>query len=81
MRRVFREFAAGEDPRGIAKRLNTERVPGPGGALWIDTAIRGHVKRSKGLVNNELYIGRLVWNRQRFLKDPSTGRRVARLNP
>jgi hypothetical protein len=32
-------------------------------------------------VNNELYIGRMVWNRQRFIKDPSTGRRVARLNP
>ncbi len=81
VRRIFREFATGEGPRAIAKRLNTEGVPGPGGALWIDTAIRGHLKRGTGLVNNELYVGRLVWNRQRFLKDPGTGRRVARLNP
>ena len=81
VRRIFREFAAGVGPRLIAKRLNTEGVPGPSGPLWIDTAIRGHLKRGTGLVNNELYIGRLVWNRQRFLKDPSTGRRVARLNP
>jgi site-specific DNA recombinase len=32
------------------------------------------------ILNNELYIGRLVWNRQRFLKDPDTGKRVARPN-
>jgi site-specific DNA recombinase len=36
--------------------------------------------RSGGL-NNELYIGGLVWNRQQFVKDPHTGRRQARLNP
>jgi hypothetical protein len=30
---------------------------------------------------NELHVGRLVWNRQRFLKNPETGKRVARLNP
>lgn len=39
------------------------------------------VKRGTGLVNNKLYIGRLIWNRLRYLKDPSTGRRVSRLNP
>ena len=34
------------------------------------------------LVNrNELYAGVLVWNRQRFIKDPNTGKRVSRPNP
>lgn len=28
-----------------------------------------------------MYIGRLVWNRQRFVKDPDTGKRVSRPNP
>jgi hypothetical protein len=28
-----------------------------------------------GLLNNELYVGTLVWNRQRFIKDPTTGKR------
>ncbi|MBB4166613.1 recombinase family protein [Rhizobium sp. BK538] len=32
-------------------------------------------------MNNELYIGRLIWNRMRYIKDPSTGKRVSRLNP
>src|SRR5262245_45051398 len=30
---------------------------------------------------NELYIGRLVWNRQRYMKDPATGKRRSRPNP
>jgi hypothetical protein len=33
------------------------------------------------ILNNELYIGRLIWNRQTFVKDPATGKRVARPNP
>ena len=81
VRRIFREFASGIGPRTIARTLNEEGVPGPAGKLWSDTTIRGHVKRGTGLVNNELYIGRLNWNRLRYIKDPSTGKRVSRLNP
>jgi site-specific DNA recombinase len=81
VRRIFREFAAGVGPRTIARTLNEEGVPGPAGKLWSDTTIRGHVKRGTGLVNNELYVGRLIWNRLRYIKDPSTGKRVSRLNP
>jgi hypothetical protein len=46
-----------------------------------DTTIRGHACRGNGVVNNELYAGVLVWNRQRFIKDPTTGKRVSRPNP
>jgi site-specific DNA recombinase len=81
VRRVFRDFAAGIGPRAIARTLNEEGITGPEGELWSDTTIRGHAKRGTGLINNELYIGRLVWNRQHYVKDPSTGRRVSRLNP
>lgn len=59
VRRVFRDFAAGVSPRAIARRLNAEGVPGPAGKLWTDSTIRGHAKRGTGLVNNELYIGKL----------------------
>ncbi|MGN8119689.1 recombinase family protein [Labrys sp. 22185] len=81
VRRVFRNFAAGFSARTIARSLNEEGVPGPGGKPWNDTTIRGHVKRGTGIVNNELYIGRLIWNRLRYLKNPTTGKRVSRLNP
>ena len=81
VRRVFREFAAGVSPRAIARRLNDEGVPGPSGKLWTDSTLRGHAKRGTGLINNELYIGRLIWNRLRYVKNPDTGRRVSRINP
>ena len=81
VRRVFREFAAGVSPRAIARRLNVDGIPGPSGKLWIDSTLRGHAKRGTGLINNELYIGRLIWNRLRYVKNPATGRRVSRFNP
>jgi site-specific DNA recombinase len=79
--RVFRDFAAGISPRAIARRFNDEGIPGPDGALWTDSTLRGHSARGTGLINNELYAGRLVWNRLRYIKDPTTGKRVSRLNP
>jgi site-specific DNA recombinase len=80
IRRVFREYAAGHSPRRIARQLNEDRVPGPNGRRWGDTTIRGQVDRGTGLLNNTCYIGRLSWNRRSYVKDPSTGRRVARAN-
>ncbi|MGH7048993.1 MAG: recombinase family protein, partial [Stellaceae bacterium] len=81
IRRVFDEFASGKGPRAIARDLNAEKVPGPDRGTWTDSTIRGHAKRGTGLLNNELYVGKLVWNRLRYIKDPSTGKRVSRLNP
>lgn len=81
VRKIFQLFAAGASPRAIAHRLNDEAVPGPDGRLWLDTTIRGQKERGTGLLNNELYAGELVWNRCSYVKDPSTGRRLARPNP
>jgi site-specific DNA recombinase len=81
VRRIFEEYAAGISPRAIAKRLNAERVPGPSGGTWGPSTIHGNRQRGTGILNNELYIGRLVWNRLRYVKDPETGKRVSRLNP
>ncbi len=81
VRRVFREYNEGLSPRNIAQRLNQDNIPGPGGRPWNDTTIRGHALRGTGLLHNELYIGRIIWNRLRYLKDPQTGKRISRLNP
>ena len=48
---------------------------------WQDTTIRGQKDRGTGILNNELYVGQLVWNRCSYVKDPRTGKRVARPNP
>ena len=80
VRRIFEEFASGKSPKAIAHGLNDDHIAGPRGKLWRDSAIRGHRQRGTGILNNELYIGRLVWNRLRYVKDPETGKRVSRIN-
>jgi site-specific DNA recombinase len=80
VRRIFAEFAAGKSPRGIAVDLNRDGVPGPRGGEWDASTINGNASRGTGILNNELYVGRLVWNRLRYLKDPATGKRISRLN-
>lgn len=79
--RIFNEYAEGISPRAIAKILNAEHIPGPTGKAWGPSTIHGNRQRGTGILNNELYIGKLVWNRLRYLKDPDTGKRVSRLNP
>src|ERR687897_1453238 len=79
--RIFRDFTAGVSPKQIAKNLNREGVPGPFGGAWSPSTIYGNAKRGTGILNNELYIGRLIWNRLRYVKNPDTGKRVSRLNP
>ena len=56
-------------------------MSGPGGRRWQDTTIRGHATRRTGILRNDLYRGQLVWNKQHYVKDPKTGRRLARPNP
>ena len=80
VRRIFAEYAAGRSTKAIAHRLNADGVPGPAGQAWGPSTIHGNVARGTGMLNNELYVGRLVWNRLRYVKDPATGRRVSRPN-
>lgn len=79
--RIFQDYAGGRSPRTIAHTLNEEAVPGPGGRAWGDTTIRGQIDRGTGLLNNTVYNGVLSWNWCSYVKDPSTGLRVARVNP
>ena len=71
VRRIFRNYVAGRSARHIARTLNEEGVPGPGGRPWIDTTIRGQVDRGTGILNNSLYVGQLTWNRCSYMKDPA----------
>ncbi len=80
VRRIFRDFAAGMSPQAIAKTLNAEGIPGPNRREWRDTTIRGQVDRGTGILNNSIYGGRIEWNRCSYVKDPKSGKRVARPN-
>ena len=81
VRRIFASYADGVPPRKIATSLNRDGIPSPRGGQWNASTINGHRQRRNGILNNELYIGRITYNRQRFVKDPDSGKRVARLNP
>ena len=81
VRQIFQDYAAGLSAKAIAKQLNAERRPGPGGAPWNPSTIHGNPARGTGILNNELYVGRLVWNRLRYIKNPDTGKCVSRPNP
>ncbi|ABL70064.1 recombinase family protein [Paracoccus denitrificans] len=81
IRRIFADYDSGLSSRTIAMALNREGVPGPMGREWGPSTIHGNRERGTGILHNELYVGRLVWNRLRYVKDPDTGRRVSRLNP
>lgn len=58
--------------------LNAAGIDGPRGGAWSASTINGNWTRGTGILNNELYIGRLTWNRLAYVKDPETGRRRSR---
>ncbi len=80
VRRIFERYVAGESARAIAAALNAEGVTAPFGGRWNASTINGHAQRGNGILSNQLYVGRLIYNRVGMVKDPETGRRVSRLN-
>lgn len=81
IRRIFKEYVSGKSPRTIATELNAEGVPSPRGGCWNASTINGNRGRKQGILHNEAYLGRLLWNRQAYRKNPETGTRVPRYNP
>ena len=88
VRRIFAWYADGRSARWMAEQLNRDGVPSPGSTWnrrrsnmgWSATAIWGPMDHT-GILNNELYVGRYVWNRSRWTKDPDTGRRQRKVRP
>ena len=84
VREVFRRAAAGEPMRTIAADLNARGVPAPGAGwsrksrrtdgLWLNTAIHS-------MLGNERYVGKVVWNRSVWRRDPDTGKRIREMRP
>jgi site-specific DNA recombinase len=77
VRRIFELYADGISPRSIAGTMNVEGVPSPGTSWnrtavgphakrqrkWVASAINGDARRGVGILNNERYVGRIVWGR------------------
>ena len=77
---IFEWSASGMSLKAIAKKLNAGQVPPPRPrkgkkrATWCPTAVRA-------MLRNEIYIGKLIWNRTHFVKRPGTNKRVPRERP
>ncbi|MGV2147516.1 recombinase family protein, partial [Rhizobium sp. 16-544-2B] len=80
IRRIFQMYAAGVSPRSIARVLNEEGIVAPRGRQWNASTINGNGQRGCGILRNPIYAGTVVWNRVRMVKDPSTGKRISRVN-
>ena len=81
IRRIFDEYLLGKSAKSIASDLNKEGILSPRGGQWMASTINGNPARQNGILCNMLYTGKIVYNRQRFVKDPDTGKRQAKLNP
>jgi site-specific DNA recombinase len=79
---IFQRYANGASSKAIAMRLNADHVPPPRPKKdkvaqgWTWTTVAGHQKRGTGILNNEIYLGRLIWNRSQKLQNPDTERKV-----
>ena len=81
VQRIYSLYANGESAIAITTQLNRENIPGPRGRAWASTTINGHRGRRTGILNQELYRGRIVYGRQEYVRDPDTGKRHGRPVP
>lgn len=76
--RIFEDFANGLSSVKIATALNEDGIPGPRGGEWNASTIRGNPKALTGILNNPLYVGRLVWGRRQWRRNPDSEMRERR---
>jgi site-specific DNA recombinase len=81
VRRIYREFLGGKSPLAICADLNREGVPSPTGGRWRVSTINGDRIRRNGILQNDLYAGRQVYNKTHRAYHPETRKRVIRSNP
>jgi site-specific DNA recombinase len=80
LREIFEWSAHGFSLKSIVRMLNERGTPPPQKradrpfANWCPTAIRA-------MLRNEIYIGKRIWNRTKFVKVPGTNKRTSRLRP
>lgn len=81
VRWIFEHYADGWSCQKIAAELNVLGVKTGRGGTWAVSALYGCPNKGSGVLNNELYAGRYVWNRSQWKKDPDTGKRFRLVRP
>lgn len=92
VRQIYEWYDEGKSPRQIADELNQRKIPSPGASYdrkepsarygtWSASVLHGELNRATGILANPIYIGRMIWNRRQWERDPDTNRKIPRLNP
>ena len=81
VRWMYEHYADGWSVQRLAHELNRLGIASARGGTWAVSAIYGRADRGSGVLNNELYIGKYVWNRGKYIKHPVTRKRIRQDNP
>lgn len=73
---IFEWFADGKPPKWIANELNRRGVPAPRGKAWSASSLYPNTRKAVGILQNELYRGRLIYNRTKWVRHPDRNCRV-----
>jgi len=80
IKRICKDYLAGKTANQIVHGLNRDKIPSPRGGKWNASTITGHWGRINGILQNPIYKGVILWNRNNWDKHPATGKRVWRPN-
>jgi DNA invertase Pin-like site-specific DNA recombinase len=76
VRRVFKWYAQdGISVREILRRLHSEGVSAPGAGTKRRTTPGWSQSSVVAMIDNEAYLGRIIWNKRKWSRDRRTGRR------
>ncbi len=75
VRGIFDRYARGAGLQSIVFDLNARGVVSPRGGTWAVSALYGAPNKGSGVLNNELYRGKMIWNRSKWTTDEQGKRR------
>ena len=87
---IFERYAEGESAKAIVRDLNERGIPSPGSFWklnerraqgWPHTTLLGSETKASGILRNEIYTGRVQWNKRKGKKVPGTARRIQERRP
>jgi DNA invertase Pin-like site-specific DNA recombinase len=80
IRYIFKRYSEGAAARQIATELNEKGVKGPAGGTWSPSSIHPSAKEV-GMLCNSTYIGSPMFDKTKWVKDPTTGKRLRTMRP